>query len=149
DAAAAGDPFRIAILDHQMPGTDGEELGREILDDRALRDTLLVMLTSAGHRGDAARMLAVGFSAYLVKPVRQSQLLDTLRTALGAREQDDAAREAGTPRAPLPTGPPRGRVLVAEDNAVNQKVAQRMLERLGCRVDLAANGREAVEMLEL
>ncbi len=180
DALAAGDPFEIAILDHLMPGMDGETLGHEIKSDPALRGTVLVMLTSIGNRSDARRMLETGFAAYLLKPVRQSQLLDALLTSCDARwqKQDDRDPKAGTPlpparpARPAPLRPPlvdrhlpsagnrrgyplvtapawRGRVLVAEDNIVNQRVALRMLERLGCRVDVVANGKEALEMLAL
>src|SRR5262249_51228034 len=84
EALRAGDPFQIAILDHQMPGMDGEMLGRIIKGDPSLRETVLLMLTSMGQRGDAARMMGAGFAAYLVKPVRQSQLLDALATACSA-----------------------------------------------------------------
>jgi PAS domain S-box-containing protein len=151
-AQAAGDPFDVAILDHQMPGTDGEMLGRAIKEDPLLCDTVLVMLTSMGQRGDAQRMTAAGFAAYLIKPIRQSHLMDSLASAVGARLRHEPRPARGVPfvaAAPVVPAGSRARVLVAEDNVVNQKVARRMLEKLGCRVDVAGNGREAVEMLEL
>src|SRR5439155_25381020 len=83
-AAEAGEPYQLAILDHQMPGMDGEMLGQAIKADPRLRDTTLVMLTSMGQAADAHRMLRSGFAAYLVKPVRQSQLMDALVNALAA-----------------------------------------------------------------
>ena len=158
DAARAGDSYSIAVLDHQMPGMDGEALGRVIKSHPDLWDTVLLMLTSLGRRGDAARLKEAGFAAYLVKPARQAQLLDALCAAWSMRSTGRTAplvtrhtlAEAAAARSEA-TGPaaPRweARILLVEDNAVNQKVATRMLERLGCRVDKAANGKEAVEML--
>lgn len=155
----AGDPYHIAILDHQTPGMDGETLGRAIKADPVLQETVLVMLTSVAMRGDAKRMTGAGFAAYLVKPVRQSQLLDVLITVWGARTEGVPSQSvtrhtlveshAAMAAPPWNAGQPRWRVLVAEDNAVNQKVAMRLLEKLGCRVDVAANGKEALQMLEL
>ena len=158
-AHAAGDPYQIAILDHQIPGMDGETLGRAIKGDPLLRETVLVMLTSLGRRGDAERLTEAGFSAYLVKPVRSSQLLDALAAVWGGRTQGKpielvtrhtlAEAHAARPVAPTTESKIQHvRVLVAEDNVVNQRVAMRMLEKHGCRVDVAANGKEAVEMLE-
>ena len=161
-ARASGEPVDIAILDQQMPVMEGEALGRAIKADPSLKETILLMLTSTGVRGDASRARDAGFAAYLTKPVRQTVLFDSLATVWAARAQ------AGT--APLVTrhtlgessaaavisaasGNPdrllQGRVLVVEDNAVNQKVALRLLEKLGLRVDVAANGSEAVEMIEI
>jgi len=157
-AVAKGEPFSIAILDHQMPGMDGETLGRLIKEDAELRDTTLVMLTSLGRRGDAARLKQAGFAAYLTKPAKQSQLREALASVWAGRQAgqaaplvtrhslEEAAREAAA-RGPAGSPAFHARVLLVEDNAVNQKVAARMLERLGCRVDKAANGKEAVEMV--
>ncbi len=159
-ARDSGDPYEIAILGHRPPHMDCEMLGRAIKADPALRETVLVMLTSAGQRGDARRMTEAGFAAYLVEPIRQSQLVDALVTVWGVRTQGVPAelvtyhtlaesRSRATP-SPTATGQPiRGRVLVAEDNVVNQKVAVRLLEKLGCRVDVAADGREVVHMLKM
>jgi signal transduction histidine kinase/CheY-like chemotaxis protein/HPt (histidine-containing phosphotransfer) domain-containing protein len=158
EAAAAGDPYRIALVDDQMPDMDGEMLGRAVTADPALRDIMLVMLTSMSQSGDLRRVSEAGFAAHLVKPIRQSQLFDVLATVWAARRQGPGAplvtletthrvrrATAGRPaEAPL-----NARILLAEDNAVNQKVALKMLEKLGCRVDVAANGREALEMLDL
>ncbi len=159
EAHMAGDPYRIALLDYCMPEMDGLELGGAIKADRTLQETLLVMLTSAGQRGDASRLKDAGFAAYLTKPVRPSQLMDVLSAVWGASVQGveldlvtrhtlAEARADGERSAPSKGLPVKARVLVAEDNIVNQKVAGRMLEKLGCRVDVAANGREATEMLE-
>ena len=156
EAYVAGDPFEIALLDFNMPGMDGEVLARAIKTDRALQDTVLFLMTSSGQRGDAKRMAEAGFAAYLTKPVRPSLLVDALATAWAGRitgretvlitRHSLAEREVGTasqhPQKSLP------RVLVAEDNPENQKVARLMLERMGCRVDTVANGKEAVEMAQ-
>jgi CheY-like chemotaxis protein len=156
-ARLGGDPYRIAILDYQMPDMDGAALAREIKADPATRDTVLVMLTSVGYLGALRHAEGASVDACLSKPVRQSQLLNTLATAwsrkrhvaradiassgnrIAEMRSELAGRFAGWPI----------RVLVAEDNVVNQKVAVRMLEKLGLRVDVAANGRETVRMFEL
>jgi signal transduction histidine kinase/CheY-like chemotaxis protein len=159
ETQAARDPYQIAILDYYLPDMDGESLGRMIKDDPALRETLLVMLTSVGQRGDAKRVSEVGFSAYLVKPVSPSQLLDALSTVLGTYKEGISTTlitrhtlaESQTAKAvPVPKQekPIHARILVVEDNVVNQRMAMMMLEKLGCRVDVAANGLEAVEMVE-
>jgi CheY-like chemotaxis protein len=161
-AAAEGRPFGLALLDYQMPAMDGEQLGREIKSDPRIAATLLIMLTSVGRQGDAKRLEAAGFGGYLLKPIRKAQLYATMVAVWGAHEKDQPIglvtrhrlSEAGsaTPVA-KPARPqrdrPRARVLVAEDNAVNQRVAVRILEKLDCRVDVAADGREALAMLEL
>ncbi len=160
EAHTAGDPYRIALLDYFfMPGMNGLELGGAIKSDITLQETLLVMLTSMGQRGDANLLKEAGFAAYLTKPVRPSQLLDVLSAVWVASVQGveldmvtrhtlAEARADGERSAPSKGLPVKARVLVAEDNIVNQKVAARMLEKLGCRVDVAANGKEAIEMLE-
>jgi len=116
-----------------------------------------VMLTSLGQQGDAERLRSVGFDAYLTKPTRPSQLADVVSAVWsvkqnGAREvfvTRHTIMEARTRNATAnPDAPPRARVLVAEDNVVNQRVAVRLLETLGCRVDVAASGVEAIKMLE-
>ena len=156
EASGLGDAYRIAVLDGQMPGMDSESLARAIKADPALRETVLVMLTSIGQRGDARRLAEAGFAAYLVKPVRPSELMDTLTTVWGARTQNLSTplitrhtlaevRAAKTPPPVETSQHNRAYVLVAEDNIVNRKVAAGMLEELGCRVDVACSGREAVE----
>ncbi|MCX4239906.1 hybrid sensor histidine kinase/response regulator [Paraliomyxa miuraensis] len=154
-ASAQARPFGLAILDFHMPNMDGLELGRTIKADPGLRDMVLVMLSSVTHRAGTEELEAAGFSGYLVKPAHQSDLMDVLSTVWGNRP-------AGPTRAPIavstsysrfhaqvrPLGESRARVLVIEDNAVNQKVAQRMLEQLGCRIDVAGDGRAALEMIE-
>ena len=156
EAAGEGDPYDLAVLDLDMPEMDGMELARSIKADPGISPTKLVLLTSLGLRGEAERARRAGFSAYLTKPVKQSGLFDAIATALGA----PAGQEPGTggPAHEPPTlaeeaearpeeRPWRAHVLVAEDNQVNQKVAVRILQRLGYRADVAANGLEAIEAL--
>jgi signal transduction histidine kinase/DNA-binding response OmpR family regulator len=160
-----GDPVRVALVDLAMPEVDGFGLAGDVRADPTLAGTALVMLTSSPRRGDASRAEAAGFSAYLVKPVRAEDLRDALRLLLarppGAplpalvtrHTLAEARRARGTGPAPgpaaVPAAPPAGarpvRVLLAEDNAVNQRVAARLLERMGCVVDVAADGVEAVD----
>ncbi len=147
-AAAAGDPFRVAILDMQMPTMDGEELGARIKGDPELSDTRLIMLTSMAMRGHARRAQDIGFDGYLSKPARQDDLRGVLLMALSpgmlrgrlatrhsAREQAAALRLAGR------------RVLVVEDNATNQQVALGMLANLGVAADAVGDGAEALKAL--
>jgi CheY-like chemotaxis protein len=152
-AQAAGDPYQMAIVDHQMPEMDGMALALAIRSDVLLRDTVLVMLSSMA-RTASQNLAELEIAACLVKPARAGQLRQALATAWAA------ANVGLPPRPPSPTPavrvlprvtaaaeqPPK-HVLVAEDNLVNQKVALKLLESLGCRVDVAANGRQAVEMV--
>jgi len=149
-ARAEGDPFRVALLDMQMPGMDGRTLGDKIKADPLLADTLLVMLTSAGQRGDVAALQKIGFAAYLNKPVRNSHLYECLTTVLGipAGGSEGSARQIVTRHSLKEGKKRRTRILVAEDNVVNQKVALRILEKLGYHADAVANGQEAVTALE-
>ncbi|HEY7642983.1 MAG TPA: response regulator [Steroidobacteraceae bacterium] len=147
-ARAAGRAFDAALLDHQMPDCDGSDLGRTVNGDELLNATRLILLTSSGQRGDGERFAALGFAGYLLKPVIQRDLIACLMLVLAknaeawhlrsqplvTRHQLQEQRRHG-----------RNRILLAEDNPVNQKVAQRLLERLHYRVDVVANGRAAVE----
>jgi signal transduction histidine kinase/DNA-binding response OmpR family regulator len=159
-AQSSGNPYQIAIVDYQMPEMDGEKLGKAIKADPTLRQTALILLTSVSQQMDRQHLIAAGFAAVLVKPVRALQLINALATvwgtqAINGRPEDAVAPTPTIPHPiplvdPLTAGQPvRARVLLAEDNLVNQKLAVRMLEKLGCRVDVAANGREAVEMLTM
>jgi two-component system sensor histidine kinase/response regulator len=157
-AAARGEPFDLAILDLQMPGMDGLELGHVITADPVLAATRLVLLTSIGLRGQAEKAKQAGISAYLTKPVHRSHLHDclTMIVDLPAQSTTDLLEiaPASRPNDVLVTrhvlkeaaaAAARPRILVAEDNLVNQKVAVGQLEKLGYRADIVANGREAVE----
>jgi CheY-like chemotaxis protein len=136
-AAAGQDAFEVAILDLMMPGMDGSTVAASMRADPALRDLAVILLTSAGH-SDAS---VPGVNAELVKPVRPSQLFDVLQTLLAGRSSEEEPAEAHAVAS-------RGaRILVVDDNAANQKVALRMVERLGYRADVAATGMEAVTMV--
>ena len=154
EARAAGDPYQVALLDYQMPEMDGATLAAAVKADPLLSDTVVIMLTSVGHWSEVRHMQGASIDACLVKPVRQSQLLNTLATAWSKKQQSGfatrtkALHEIAAAKSKLAdrfAGMP-ARVLIAEDNIVNQKVAVRMLERLGLHPDVAANGCEAVEL---
>lgn len=145
---AENDPFQLVVCDHMMPGFDGEELGKEIKRDPHLKDTGLIMLSSRGMRGDAAIMKAIGFSAYLTKPVKRSQLLDCLETVLGASLSKVKNKKNLVTKYTLSEAKKSNiKILLAEDNAVNQKLAVRLLEKKGFDTDIAENGKLAVEAL--
>jgi two-component system sensor histidine kinase/response regulator len=141
-----GSPFDLAILDMLMPDVNGDELGRQIKADTALRPTVLVLLSSLGVPTSEAELRADGFAAYLVKPVKQAPLFQRLCLALGEAQTGAAPVQA----AAAPPAPPsrRLRILVAEDNAINQKLALRILQRLNHAVDIAETGLAAIERLK-
>jgi signal transduction histidine kinase/DNA-binding response OmpR family regulator len=147
EAQRAGRCFEIALIDHQMPGCDGAELGRRINADPLLNATRLVLLTSSGQHGEGQRFAALGFAGYLLKPVAQRDLTSCLMLVLSAKAEDWHSRTqpiVTLPHVSAESGRDRRRILLAEDNAVNEKVATRTLQRLGYRVDAVRNGREAV-----
>ncbi len=149
-AAAQSDPYRIAILDMRMPGMDGAELGKQIKADPELKETHLVLMTSFGKRGDAARMEQIGFEGYLPKPVKQSVLFDCLAAILAGkpRKQGDGQKALVTRYRIAEGRRANSRVLLAEDNITNQQVALGILKKLGLSADAVANGAEAVKSLE-
>jgi two-component system sensor histidine kinase/response regulator len=144
-------PYDVAILDMQMPEMDGLELARAIKRDPSNARMKLVLMTSMAQRGHAARSEQAGIAGFLNKPVRQAQLYDCLRTVIGPSSQASPETARSAPK--LVTAHSlkeaddlrRPRVLLAEDNLTNQMAAVRMLENLGCQVDLAVNGIEAIE----
>ncbi|HOZ48524.1 MAG TPA: response regulator [Candidatus Hydrogenedentes bacterium] len=147
--AKAGRPFDIAFIDRQMPEMSGEVLGERIRAHRLLAQTILILLTSVARRGDVAQLRGIGFDAYLTKPVRRRVLEDCLRSVL------EGQRAVGEPRARVITRHSIAesrkrsfRILLVEDNLVNQKVALRAIQKAGFRADVANNGREAVDALE-
>jgi CheY-like chemotaxis protein len=151
-AQAGGDPYNFVVLDYQMPVMDGATLGAAIKADPAFREAVVVMLSSVGQWTEVRHMEGASIDACLVKPVRQEQLLRTLAANWGKKVKplDGEHRTAELKGRWSASFAGLGlRVMVAEDNAVNQKVAVRMLEKLGLRVDLASNGREALELREM
>ena len=143
-AVAEGTVCDFAIIDMQMPGMDGFELAQAIKADPLLAPTRLILLTSQGQRGDAQAAQAAGYTAYLTKPIHESRLYECLLAVVAPQ-----APPVLITRHSLAEGKAQGtrKILLAEDNVINQKVATRMLEKLGYRVDLAANGKEALEAL--
>ncbi len=149
-AHEAGDPFQMAIIAYHDEQSASEDLGRRIKADAVSEADGALMIASIGKRGDAKRMQDVGFAAYLVKPVHSSILMDALATAWSASLKGlpiqlitrhslaEARSEKKT--VDLQAAPAEVRVLVAEDNPVNQKLAIRMLEKFNMSVDIAANG---------
>ena len=144
DARRAGRPFAIAIVDGQMPKMDGFMFAARVRRERRLRATPLVMLTSATRPADIARCRALKIAAHLTKPVKQSDLMDALMLVLGKQvaarriEVEPVSRSSSKPL----------RVLLAEDNPVNQKFVTRVLAKRGHRVTTAGNGRLAIEAIE-
>lgn len=142
-------PFDLALVDFQMPGMDGVELAGHIKKDTALARTALILVTSAPGKGDSRPLSELGIDALLIKPVKQSHLYDAIATVMGLKSahESDAEHTAVShrPRTDNKAERSRFRILLVEDNVVNQKVGVRMLERAGYRCDVAANGREALE----
>jgi signal transduction histidine kinase/CheY-like chemotaxis protein len=154
-ASEEGDPYDCLLLDHLMPGMDGAAVARSVRSTSSIKDVPIVMLTSAAHGRGCGLSDGVAVGAFLRKPVRQSYLLNALTRASAGRS-NRGAEDSITPEGDLRENPSRlerrfgatnCRVLVADDNAVNQRVAVRMLERLGLRTDVAGNGLEAVQLL--
>ncbi len=145
-AAQAGAPYRLALLDMQMPGMDGLSLARTIKADPLLTNVRLVMLTSLGQQGEQKAVQAAGIQSYLTKPIRQAQLHDCLARILGFKATDSSPPRPCHHFA-VSEGYRRGHILLAEDNVVNQKVALSMLKKLGYRADVASNGAEALQAL--
>jgi signal transduction histidine kinase/CheY-like chemotaxis protein len=147
EAQDAGLSFEIALIDQQMPGCDGADLGRRINADPLLKSTRLVLLTSSGQHSEAHRFAELGFAGYLLKPVAQRDLTNCLMMVLPVDAEEWHAQTQ-----PIVTqqqvsahrGREKRRILLAEDNAVNEKVACHTLLRLGYHVDAVRNGREAV-----
>jgi PAS domain S-box-containing protein len=149
-AAAQGQPYHVALLDSRLPDMDGLALTRAIKADPALATLKLVLLPTIGLRGEAQQAQKTGVDAYLPKPVHQSQLFACLTTVMGsALVQEPPSFAPLVTRHTLAEIKSRTRplILVVEDNAVNQKLAVRLLDKLGYRTDVAANGREALDAL--
>ena len=148
DAARAGDPYGLGLLDLHMPGKDGLSLARAIKADATLVPFPLIMLTSGDSEHTLREALAAGIQQYIRKPVRQSDLYECLLYVLGLDAQAGARTVQSA--APVPADQrvvPGGHILLAEDNLINQEVAKAMLENLGCSVVIVDNGRRAVEQV--
>ncbi|MEH2196124.1 MAG: response regulator [Nostoc sp.] len=173
EAVKQKNPYHIAVIDMQMPEIDGMTLGEQIKANSAIASLPLIMLTSTNQRDEIQRALKIGFAAYLVKPVKPSRLLDTIMTILGAQIQEEIEvkiqnSEWAAPRfvntsedlklknnennskynSPGSHDSHKLRILLAEDNLVNQKVALKQLQSLGYSADVAGNGKEVLQLLE-
>jgi CheY-like chemotaxis protein len=148
-ARAVGQSFALILTDMHMPKMDGFTLVEQIRKRPELATATIMMLTSAGHRGDAARCQELGVAAYLLKPIRQSELREAIARVLGAHAENGAIplvtryslHDGRDPAASL-------RVLLAEDNPVNQRLAVRLLEKRGHHVVVAGNGAEALAAMD-
>jgi PAS domain S-box-containing protein len=141
-----GTPFRLMLLDGHMPDMDGFEVAARVKQDPQLHGAKIILLTSAGRSEDVSRAKAVGVAAALSKPVKQSELWDAIISALHVPGRQKARPSAARTRARAARQPLR--VLLAEDNPVNQEVAVQMLERRGHSVIVAENGRQALTAIE-
>ena len=146
-AVAMGDPYKLAILDMIMPGMSGLELARAIKADPAIDSIRLIVLTSVGQDYDSEAMHRHGISAYLTKPIRQSQLYDCIASALGSQSGENPQLMSESSDGVKANSFLGARVLLAEDQPVNQEVARCMVESFGCRVEVALNGQEALDAL--
>ena len=140
DRVRHGEPYDVALLDMSMPQYDGVDLAREIRRQRGPTELPIIMLTSLGQRHALQATEGAGLTVCLSKPIKAGQLFETLVSVFDGPAPESAAE--APPAAPQPTA--RLRVLVAEDNTVNQRVAARLLQHLGCEADIAANGALAV-----
>ncbi len=142
-----GRDFALALIDANMPGMDGFDLIDRVRKDPALKGLKIMILTSSDRIGDVDRCRGLGVQAYLTKPVKQSELLDAILLAQGSRLAAGDAPEIITRPVPVAAGPPL-RILLAEDNPINQKVAVHILEKRGHIVRTAGNGNEVLDALD-
>ena len=143
----ARNPFTIVLVDYMMPGMDGFELAEKIKADPSIANATMIMLTSAGQRGDAARCLELGISAYLLKPINQKQLLETI---CGSLQKSDVTqtKPALLTRHSIRESDRSLNILLAEDNLIGQKLAVSLIQRMGHKVLIAQNGIQAIEAIE-
>jgi CheY-like chemotaxis protein len=146
-AVAMVDPYELAILDMMMPGMNGLELARAIKADSAIASVQLILLTSISQECDSETMRNHGISAHLTKPVRQSQLYDCIASTLGSESGKNPQLMSESSDGDKANAFLGARVLLAEDQPVNQEVARCMVESFGCRVEVASNGQEALDAL--
>ena len=167
-AVQSEDPFKAVIMEKHLADMNGDELGGKIRNNLELKSTAMIMVTSVGQRGDVALLQSIGFAAFLSKPVKKAELFDCTRLVLGRHDnfEDDPASEIITryslkekeiaagildagedPKKAQTVDRPLD-ILLAEDNPMNQKVAVKMLSKLGHTITIANNGKEAVESFE-
>ncbi len=158
-AIVEGDRYQLAILDMQMPDLDGEMLGAQIKADPSLNDTKLIMLTSLNQKGGINRVKELGFEFYLVKPIKQSRLLNALMEVVAISNGHDEDKSSSQDRSTFSSNPSKVsesltrkysklKILIAEDSPINQKVALHQLRSFGYDADVAGNGKEVLELLK-
>lgn len=147
DANRRGTPFSLALIDYVLPEMDGFQLTERINSSPDSSIATIVMLTSGGQRGDAARCMELGISAYLIKPVKQSDLLAAIIRTFQSQSEGNRIVKLTT-RHTLRENHKSLRILLAEDNPVNRKLAVRVLEKMGHRITVAENGKEAVDAVD-
>jgi signal transduction histidine kinase/DNA-binding response OmpR family regulator len=147
EANESNDPFDLALLDMNMPQRNGESLGIEVKSDPNLKDTSLIMLTSMGSTGDIKRLEGIGFEGYLNKPIKQSNLYDCMIAVLGAHDSMQVTtKPTMITEYMMPiVNSKNQRILLAEDNPMNQEVARRTIEKFGYPLTIVDNGKEALE----
>ena len=149
EAKSTRSPFGLVILDANMPGMDGFTIAEKIKEEPSLAGATIMMLTSVGIRGDAARCNKLGVAAYLVKPITQSDLLDAIMRVLGSSQAPHEHVRLVTRHSLREEKRGAGlRILLAEDNPVNQMLAVRLLEKRGYSIQVADNGKRALDLLE-
>ena len=146
-AVAQGAPFDIALLDYNMPDIDGMTLAGMIKQDPSLSGTRLILLSSIGIRGDGRKARETGISGYLTKPVRQSVLFDCIAAVAGTQDPGEEGKMVTRYTVPGDRKKIEGRILLVEDNSVNQQVTLGMLKAIGCHADSAWNGKEALDAI--
>jgi len=147
-AAEANAPYELVIVDYKMPDMNGDALTRNIRADPRFQDVPIILHTSISRQAETKRMKDLEYAAYLIKPVKPSQLLDCIGLVMGlSQTREVEKRVSQIVKVDSDESSVCGRILVAEDNLVNQKVTVRMLEKAGYRADVAANGKEACEAL--
>jgi CheY-like chemotaxis protein len=147
-ASTKGTPFSLILLDAQMPGMDGFSVVERIQQDAHLAKLVVIMLTSGGFRGDAARCRELGIQGYLTKPIRRSDLLEAIHVVLGSQTGGEPSASLVTLHS-LRESRGRLRILLAEDNRINQVLAVRLLEKRGHEVAVVGNGEEALAALDI
>jgi two-component system sensor histidine kinase/response regulator len=142
------DPFRLVLLDVNMPDMDGFEVALRIKEQSRFASATILMLTSSNQTSEASRSRKIGVAAYLVKPVLQRELFEAILRSLRLADFDPSHDAARPPVQPVAAPTRAFDILLAEDNPVNQMVAMRMLKRMGHRVAVAANGQEVLDQLD-
>ena len=147
EASKSGHPFSLALVDFMMPGMNGFELAENLSQSRTSNIDKIIMLTSGGQRGDAARCQELGIAAYLMKPIKQSDLLDAILMTMKKSDSPETRLPLIT-RHSVREARRRLNILLAEDNPVNQKLGVKILEQMGHTVSVVSNGLQAVDMLK-